>query len=282
MKNIKMLALATATVAAISGNAFAADRGSDIHAGNYKWMQFNAMYSIGEKPNNITTGDRHDYLEMEFGGRAGVVDLYGYVDIFNLANRDSSGTDKGPGTSKLFMKFAPRFSIDAITGKDLSIGPIKEVYFSTLYNWNGSNLDSNSVNNSFWGVGADVEVPWLGKTGMNLYGLYDLNAKDWDGYQFSMNWFKPFYFLDNGSFFAYQGYIDYQFDVAKVQVFPGQAGKIKSSNGGAMFNGIYWHSDRFALGYGLKTYKEVYALADDGIVGETSGFSHYLAATYKF
>ncbi|WP_252347813.1 outer membrane protein OmpK, partial [Vibrio parahaemolyticus] len=23
-------------------------------------------------------------------------------------------------------------------------------------------------------------------------------------------------------------------------------------NGGAMFNGIYWHSDRFAVGYGLK------------------------------
>ncbi|WP_256928258.1 outer membrane protein OmpK, partial [Vibrio parahaemolyticus] len=22
--------------------------------------------------------------------------------------------------------------------------------------------------------------------------------------------------------------------------------------GGAMFNGIYWHSDRFAVGYGLK------------------------------
>ncbi|PKH98083.1 hypothetical protein CXF78_20440, partial [Shewanella sp. 11B5] len=268
MKNVKMLALAGATVAAISGNAFAADR-TDLHATDYKWLQFNAMYSIGEKPDNPASGDQHNYLEMEFGGRSGVVDLYGYVDVFNLANESTDNGDKNPGsgTSKLFMKFAPRFSIDAITGKDLSFGPIQEVYFSTLFNWDG--LNGEGVNSTFWGVGADVNVPWLGKTGMNLYGYYDMNAKEWNGYQFSANWFKPFYFFDNKSFLSFQGYIDYQFgaDEDDNMFVP------KTSSGGNIFFGLYWHSDRYALGYGLKGFKDVYLLEDEGgLVGlESTG-----------
>ncbi len=284
MKNVKTLALAATAVAAISGNAFAADR-TDLHGSDYKWMQFNAMYSIGEKPENPAAGDQHNYLEMEFGGRSGIFDLYGYVDVFNLANQSSSNGDKNPGSgkSKLFMKFAPRVSIDALTGKDLSFGPVQEVYFSTLFNWDG-NVGSG-VNSTFWGVGADVNVPWLGKTGMNLYGYYDMNAKEWNGYQFSANWFKPFYFFDNKSFLSFQGYIDYQFG-ADEAYFPNKDNVVMkglSSSGGNIFFGLYWHSDRYALGYGLKGFKDVYLLTDDGATGlESTGWSHYLSATYKF
>lgn len=279
MKNVKTLALAATAVAAISGSAFAADR-TDLHGTDYKWMQFNAMYSIGEKPDNPASGDQHNYLEMEFGGRSGVFDLYGYVDIFNLANEKTSNGDKNPGSgsSKIFMKFAPRVSIDAVTGKDLSFGPIQEVYFSTLFNWDG--LVGEGVNSTFWGVGADVNVPWLGKTGMNLYGFYDMNEKEWNGYQFSANWFKPFYFFDNKSFLAFQGYVDYQFgaDEDKTAFVP------KTSNGGNAFFGLYWHSDRYALGYGLKGFKDVYLLEDGAgaLALESTGWSHYLSATYKF
>ncbi|WP_413766736.1 outer membrane protein OmpK, partial [Vibrio vulnificus] len=67
----------------------------------------------------------HDYLEMEFGGRSGIFDLYGYVDVFDLSN--DPGSDKD-GAEKIFMKFAPRMSLDAVTGKDLSFGPVQELY----------------------------------------------------------------------------------------------------------------------------------------------------------
>ncbi len=283
MKNVKTLALAATAVAAMSGNAYAADR-SDLHASDYKWMQFNLMYSIGEKPENPASGDQHNYLEMEFGGRSGIFDLYGYVDVFNLGNQYTNNGDKNPGSgkSKLFMKFAPRISMDAVFNKDLSFGPVQEVYFSTLFNWDGlvNDGDGTGVNSSFWGVGADVMVPWLGKTGMNLYAYYDLNNKEWNGYQFSMNWFKPFYFFDNKSFLSFQGYIDYQFgaDEDKTAFVP------KTSNGGNIFFGLYWHSDRYALGYGLKGFKDVYLLEDGAgaLALESTGWSHYLSATYKF
>ncbi|NRD72781.1 hypothetical protein HQQ94_05865 [Shewanella sp. VB17] len=279
MKNVKTLALATAVAAtaAMSVPTFAADR-TDLRAGDYSWMQFNAMYAINELPRDGSTDDGHDYLEMEFGGRAGIVDLYGYVDVFNVTNRDYGDKGAGSGKSKLFMKFAPRFSIDAMTGWDLSVGPIQEVYFSTLFNWD--DRVGEGVNSTFWGLGADVMVPWLGKTGMNLYGYYDLNAKEWNGYQFSMNWFKPVMNFDNGTFIAFQGYIDYQFgaDADSTAFVP------TSSNGGAAYLGLHWHTDNYALGYGLKAYQDVY-LVEDGVGAlnlESTGFAHYFTATYKF
>jgi len=153
---------------------------------------------------------------------------------------------------------------------DLSIGPIQEVYAATLFNWSGN----SNVNNSFWGLGSDVNVPWLGTVGLNVYGLYDLNQRDWNGYQVSTNWFKPFYFFDNGSFFSYQGYIDYQVGMKE------ELGAT-ASHGGAMFNGLYWHTDNFSLGYGLKAYNNIYGIEDSSSFKST-GVSHYFSATYKF
>ena len=96
-----------------------------------------------------------------------------------------------------------------------------------------------------------------------------------------MNWFKPFYFLENGSFVSFQGYVDYQFGADDEY---GNEFVPMSSSGGAAYFGVHWHSDNYALGYGLKAYQDVYLLEDGaGIVGlETTGFAHYLTATYKF
>ncbi|MBT2918182.1 MULTISPECIES: outer membrane protein OmpK [Vibrio] len=257
--------LALGLMAATSAPVMAADYSDgDIHKNDYKWMQFNLMAAIDELPGESS----HDYLEMEFGGRSGIFDLYGYVDIFNLLSNPSSDKE---GKEKIFMKFAPRMSLDALTGKDLSFGPVQELYVSTLMEWGGN----SGVNTQKVGLGSDVNVPWLGKVGLNLYGTYDSNKKDWNGFQISTNWFKPFYFFENGSFISYQGYIDYQFGMETGK------GYATSSDGGAMFNGIYWHSDRFAVGYGLKGYKDIYGIKDTDAFKST-GFGHYLAVTYKF
>jgi nucleoside-specific channel-forming protein len=259
---------------------FAADyTDGDTHKNDYNWLQGNLMYAVNELPGESD----HDYLELEFGGRSGILDYYGYADVFNLTSSDSS--DKAD-SEKIFIKFAPRISLDGLTGTDLSFGPVQELYFATLFNWGGGGstvydatgtaIETETVNNSFWGIGSDVMVPWLGKVGLNFYGLYDLNEKDWDGVQVSTNWFKPFHFFENGSFISYQGYIDYQFGVND------DFAALKTDNGGVWYNGIYWHSENFALGYGLKAFKDVYGLKDGGFAGKTTGFGHYFAATYKF
>ncbi|WP_413283892.1 outer membrane protein OmpK [Vibrio sp. MA40-2] len=261
-----------ALLAATSAPSIAADyTDGDIHKNDYKWMQFNLMGAFDELPGE----SNHDYLEMEFGGRSGIFDLYGYVDIFNLTT--SSDSDKA-GAAKSFMKLAPRVSLDGLLEKDLSFGPVQELYVATLFEWSGDAESTFGVNNSKVGIGSDVMVPWLGKIGLNLYGYYNNNAKDWNGFQISTNWFKPFHFFENGSFISYQGYIDYQFamDDADGNKFGSTA-----SNGGAMFNGIYWHSDRYAIGYGLKLYKDIYGIKDTSSFKST-GAGHYISATYKF
>ncbi|WP_263322463.1 outer membrane protein OmpK [Endozoicomonas sp. Mp262] len=255
----------------------AEDYNDDLRKNDYKWLQFNLMYALKELPRKESDHSGHDYLEMEFGGRSGFFDLYGYVDIFNLNNHSCS--DK-KDKEKIFAKLAPRFSLDAISGKDFSFGPVKELYIATLFNWSGGyekNSEYEPVNKSFWGLGSDIMVPWLGKTGFNIYGLYDINKKKWNGYQVSTNWFKPFYTFSNSSFLSYQGYIDYQFG-AKDEF----EGNSQTNHGGCIFSGLYWHSEHFAVGYGLKLYKDIYLIKDDSKVLKSTGTSHYFDITYKF
>lgn len=259
------------SLVATSAPVFAADYSDDIHKNDYKFLQFNLMYALNEKPQPSDAGTTgHDYLEMEFGGRSGIFDLYGYVDVFNLTSNDNSDNDKAD-SDKIYMKFAPRMSLDAVTGKDLSFGPVQELYIASEMNWGGGNAQGPNAQKI--GFGSDINVPWLGKMGLNLYATYDSDLKDWNGFQISNNWFKPLINFENGSFISYQGYIDYQF---------GMKDKYSSaSNGGAMFNGLYWHSERFAAGYGLKAFYNVYGIKDSSAL-ETTGLTHYFDVTYKF
>ncbi|KII80356.1 outer membrane protein OmpK [Vibrio renipiscarius] len=275
--------LALGVVAAVSGQTFAADYSDDIHKNDGKFINFNLMHAIDEKPGNT----EHTYLEMEFGGRSGMFDLYGYVDVFNLSDDDDS---EKSGQDRLFAKFAPRLSLDALTGSDLSFGPVQELYIANYtvidggakYSIETSKKDSDGNYvmaekdpgfQSMIGLGSDVMVPWFGKMQFNLYANYDVKQNDWNGYQFSTNWFKPFFFFENGSFITYQGYLDYQFGMKDEYS--------TSSTGGSMFNGIYWHNKQFAVGYGLKLYDNVYGIKDSDAF-ESSGVGHYFAVTYKF
>ena len=291
MKFVKTLT--AGLLAAASFGAMAADYSDgDIHKGDYKWYQFNLMYTTDQYP--MIYADEADYndtyMEMEFGGRSGLWELYGYVDVFDVTDSSASNNHESTPNNAfisdnggLFMKFNPRLSLDALTGKDLSMGPIDELFISSLNHFGDGQAEH------LIGLGANVNVPWLGKTGMNLYARY--SAKNWgnpnegkfNGYQFSMNWFKPFYFFENKSFISYQGYWDHLFG---ANDYDDQYGR--TSSGGATFHGIYWHSDRYSVGYGLKYFYDVYGWEDgtpgfeEGTEVFSTGFGHYFAVTYKF
>ena len=291
MKFLKSLAT-TGLLAAASFGSFAADYSDgDIHKNDYKWSQFNIMYAYEEVPRAPSDPTGHDYLEMEFGGRSGIFDLYGYFDVFDLTEHD--GSDK-EGDPKIFIKFAPRVSLDALTGKDLSFGPVQELYIATLFEWDGNSgsdsafkapnftdgsftRDEFATNTAKIGLGSDVMVPWLGKIGLNVMGYYDMNAKDWNGVHVATNWFKPFHFFENKSFLSFQGYVDWQIgDSSFVNATPGQAEQSVIG-----FLGLYWHSERYAVGYGLKGYKDAYLIQDSSVF-ESTGLTHFFAVTYKF
>ncbi len=272
------VALAGATMAA---PAMATDYSDGIHKNDYKWMTFNLMRS---EDNRLPfRNDNDTYLEMEFGGRSGIIDLYGYVDFFDVLD---DGSDSLSGGDNFFAKLAPRFSLDAMTGADLSFGPVQELYISTV-----TNISDNGAFGGLWehyvGLGSDVNVPWFGKIGLNTYARYvrenfgGADEKKWDGYMISTNWFKPFYTFEDGSFITYQGYLDYKFGADEVASQPG-----RTKNSMEWFNGIYYHTERFALGYGLKIYNNMAFFKDGshatGVRQDTSGPGHYFSINYKF
>ncbi|HEH9419015.1 TPA: outer membrane protein OmpK [Aeromonas sobria] len=272
--------IAAGLLAAAATPAFAADYSGDIHKNDYKWFQFNIMHGENNKLPFSNNAD-NNYFEMEFGGRSGIFDLYGYIDVLDVFNE---GKDNFHNKDNFFMKFAPRMSIDALTGKDLSFGPVKEVYVATV-----TNVADQGLFETYIGLGSDVEVPFMGKMGLNLMSRYvrenygAANEGKWDGYMITTNWFKPVYNFSNGSFIAYQGYLDYMFGADELE----KTDASRTSESLQWFNGLYWHNDRFAVGYGLKVYNNMAFFKDGSSYGpglnqKTSGVGHYFDVTYKF
>lgn len=245
---------------------------SDLHKNDFKWFQFNIMQSIDNK---IPGQNQQDtYLEMEFGGRSGIFDLYGYLDVFDIFDTNKSDRHNG---DNFFFKFAPRVSVNALLEQAQYQGFVSEVYVAGLMN-----VGDRSLFEQYVGLGSDVQIPWLGRVGANLMARYVRenfgadNERSWDGYLLTTNWFKPFYTLGSGSL-TYQGYLDYKFGATKIS-----DSTDRSDSSVEWFNGLYWHTKQYALGYGLKYYKDMALLKDGGFGGETTGFGHYLSLTYKF
>ncbi|MCS5422859.1 MULTISPECIES: nucleoside-specific channel-forming Tsx family protein [Psychrilyobacter] len=253
----------------------------DINKNDDLFFNFKIMH--GEDQKNPFGQQDDTYLELEFGGRKGILDLYGYVDLKNFAG---STDDDSYGGDNFFAEIKPRFSIDGMTGKDLSIGPFKEWYISTWIKAGDSGAFGGLWHNGI-GLGTDVEVPWFGTTGLSLLSTYkreDFGSSaegHWDGYSLQWNWFKPLHFFENGSFVSYQGYVTYDFGADKIAE---DAGRTKDSL--QWYNGIYWHNSDWAIGYGLKVFNNM-ANFDDGssatgVKQETSGVGHYFDIGYKF
>lgn len=177
---------------------------------NFNLMHGNGMTALGPKANDT-------YLEIEIGGRKGAFDFYGYIDFSDVVHNeefsDFNEKSNEAGNTNFFAELMPRISMNELLDVNLSFGPVKEVYLAGYLKVGESDLWINGL-----GLGTDIEVPWLGTMGLNAYALYVAEDFDsereekWDGYLIKNNWFKPFYFFDNGTFLSYQGYMAYQFD----------------------------------------------------------------------
>lgn len=246
---------------------------------NFSLMHGNRMTALGPRVNDT-------YLEIELGGRKGPLDFYGYIDFSDVVHDENlsdfnKDSDKG-GEGNFFSELMPRLSMNDMLNADLSVGPIKEIYVAGYLKAGDGGLWVNGL-----GIGTDIEVPWLGRMGLNAYALYvaeDFGSEredKWDGYLLKNNWFKPFYFFNNGTFLSYQGYMAYQFDA-------GYKASFRTSDEFQWFNGLYWHSNNFAVGYGLKYTKNMIngkngdRLSWNNEKIESTGFSNFFAVTYKF
>ena len=226
------------------------------------------------------------YLEVEFGGRYELLDLYGYVDFIDIL--DSKASDKHEGNN-YFVDIEPRISLDYLFDKDFSYKALKELYLAFDYYY-ADEPNAKGLNVLWMGIGTDIEIPWLGLSGINFYTRYidenygASNENSFDGYVAHMNWFKPLHFFSNNKFLSFQGYIDYEFgsDLDKNSF----ERKYRTSDSLQSYLGLYLHDKSWLLGYGLKAYRNMTQWKDNQSLGgkdtDTTGFGHYFSIAYKF
>ena len=253
---------------------------------NYQWANLHLYKGINQRGGPFAFDDT--YVEFEFGGRYEWLDLYGYIDFIDALNSRSS--DKH-GDNNFFVDIEPRISIDYLLNKDLSYGALKELYFAfDIYYADPTPGEDKGLKVIWMGLGSDIEIPWLGKSGVNFYTRfveenYDAsNEHSFDGYVAHINWFKPIYHFTENRFLTFQGYIDYEFGSnLKSNDFEKQ---YRTSDSLQSYLGLWLHDKKWALGYGLKAYKNMTQWKDGEILNnkqtDTSGVAHYFNVAYKF
>ena len=103
-----------------------------------------------------------------------------YGDFFAFADRTNNDAD-GNGT---YFEVAPRFSLGAMTGTKLELGPVKDVLVATT--WEGG----EGFNNYLYGIGFALNVPYTQYANINFYKA-DNDLTD-DDYQMTINYAVPF------------------------------------------------------------------------------------------
>ena len=262
-------------------NIFAKDINS---ISNSNWETLHLYHGENQRGGPFAFDDT--YVEFEFGGRYEWLDLYGYVDFIDALN--SSSSDKH-GQNNFFVDIEPRISIDYLLDKDLSYGALKELFFAFDIYY-ADEAKGNGLKVIWMGIGSDIDIPWLGKSGVNFYTRYieenydASNENSFDGYVAHINWFKPIYHFTENRFLSFQGYIDYEFgsnldnnDFEKTY---------RTSDSLQSYLGLWLHDKKYAVGYGLKAYKDMTQWKDGEVLNnketDTTGFAHYFNVGYKF
>ena len=271
------------TIIVVNNSAFAKDISSIT---NSNWETLHLYHGENQRGGPYAFDDT--YVEFEFGGRYEWLDLYGYVDFLDALN--SSSSDKH-GSNNFFADIEPRISIDYLLNKDLSYGALKELFFAfDIYYADASPGTKDGLKILWMGLGSDIDIPWLGKSGVNFYTRYieenygASNENSFDGYVAHINWFKPLYNFSETRFVSFQGYLDYEFgsDLDNNSF----ERNYRTSDSLQSYLGLWYHEKKWAAGYGLKAYKDMTQWKNGKILNnketDTTGFAHYFNVAYKF
>ncbi len=286
MKKI-LLAAGAAVALSYTVSAQAADNNSGEYLSDW-WHQ--SVNVVGSYHTRFGPQLRNDtYLEYEAFARKDWFDFYGYVDAPRFFGGNSTATgiwDKG---SPLFTEIEPRFSIDKLTGADLSVGPFKEWYFANNYIYDMGQNKAGRQSTWYMGLGTDVDTGLPMSLSLNVYAKYQwqnygaANENEWDGYRFKVKYFVPITDLWGGKL-TYIGFTNFDWGSDLGDSKNRTSNAIASSHILAL-NYAHWHYSVVARyfhnggqwedGAGLN-----FGKGDFNV--KSTGFGWYLVAGYNF
>lgn len=165
-----------------------------------------------------------------------------YGDFFMFVDGTRFDSD---GETTAYAEFSPRVSLSKVTGRDLSVGPVKDWYLSGTYEKGRRNVEAY-----LYGGAVDLEVPGFKVFRLDAYVRNDPNH-DGNTWQWTYVWKYPF--ETHGLKFMAEGFADIagdegstyhanQFIVPRLLLDVGHAA---GGEEGRWFAGMeyqYWHN----------------------------------------
>jgi len=162
-------------------------------AGSADWSSTNFQYLYGTDYNTGLGGDdtRSIFtLEHVNGWKYG--DNFFFLDTTNPTRT---------GTAN-YAEYSPRISFGKVSGKDLSLGFIKDFLLT------GTLEVGNGFHNNLYGLAADLDIPGFNFFQFNWYIRDEATADD-EGYQITLAWAYPFKLGPADMMF--EGFFDYAY-----------------------------------------------------------------------
>lgn len=202
----------------------------------FKWNTNNIQllrghdYELGEQQRSIIT------LEHAHGHAYG--DTYTWIDLIKPDGQDYT----------YYGELSPRLSLSKITGRDLSVGIIKDVLISTTFE-----KAKDQGPQYLYGGAIDLDLPGFKFFKTNAY-VHDSTELDGQTWQVTLAWNRPFEV--GGVKFLAEGFADFQGSegdrVSNQLIVPRflvDVGDLAGLDAGKLMAGVeyqYWHN-KFGL-----------------------------------
>ncbi|ATX82617.1 Nucleoside-specific outer membrane channel protein Tsx [Mariprofundus ferrinatatus] len=146
-------------------------------------------YGNNTSDGNMTTLTLEHFSTWSYG------DNYLFVDLLSGNFLDFAGSPTGSHT-RIYSEWAPRLSLSAISGHDLSIGIFKDFFLAGQLNRDGDGFHAELI-----GLGTDLSIPGFNLLSIHAYLRKDnFNRRTW---QTTTVWSVPF-----GTWMSFEGFID--------------------------------------------------------------------------
>lgn len=273
-----------------------AETGNDEYLSDW-WHQ--SINLVGSNSTRFGPQKRADlYPEYRAWAHKDWFDFYGYADLpkfFGLGNVNDKGIwDNG---SPFFMEIEPRFSIDKLTGLDLSFGPFKEWYFAHNYIYDAGSNEGQRQSTWYMGLGTDIDTGLPMSLSADIYAKYQennynaANENEWDGYRFKLKYVIPITQFWGGKL-NYVGFTNFDFGSdlkeksgGKQQFYSRTNSSIVTTNVLALVYPHWSYSASFRYFYHGGQFEEgskAFNTNGGAVSIDSTGWAYYLSVGYTF
>jgi len=151
------------------------------------WSDFSLSYVKGSQFEVVDPDQQTITVEHASG--------HNWGDTFFFVDRQESDD----GDTSTYFEFSPRLSLGYVTGADLSLGLVKDVFLA------GTWESGDGFDNYMAGVGVSLDLPGFQYANANIYQVN--NDSTSDDVMLTLTWGIPFSISD--AEFLYDGFIDW-------------------------------------------------------------------------